>query len=148
MAEEKSVSLSELKEILASQQKMFTEQTASLIAEMKKPTVLEQQTLDKQAAEILAKNQERKDNAAGMKAKRDADRMTKRTCNHTHPNGSTHCVYVQPTRHDRFGYILCQKNQCIIRPEPAPVNYDGDDIYDTAMFNRLFQQLPSQELFQ
>ncbi len=98
MAEEKSVSLSELKEILASQQKMFTEQTASLIAEMKKPTVLEQQTLDKQAAEILAKNQERKDNAAGMKAKRDADRMTKRTCNHTHPNGSTHCVYVQPTR--------------------------------------------------
>jgi hypothetical protein len=148
MAEDRSISVSELREILAAQQKMFSEQTAALITELKKPTVLEQQTLDKQNAEALAKNQERKDNAAGMKAKRDADRMMKRTCNHTHPNGNTHCVYIPATRHDRFGYILCQKNQCIIRPEPAPANYDGDDIYDTAQFNRLFQSLPSQELFQ
>jgi hypothetical protein len=146
--EEKSVSLVELKEILAAQQKLFAEQTASLVAEMRKPTVLEQQILDKQTAAILATNQERKDNAVGMKAKRDEDRLRKRTCTHTHPKGDSHCVYIQPTRHDRFGYILCQANQCVIRPEPAPANYDGDDIYDTAQFNRLFQGLPSNELFQ
>lgn len=143
-----SVSIEQLKEILAAQQKMFAEQTAQLIEAMKKPTVTEQKQLDKEAAEILARNQERKDNAAGMAEKRKADRMTKRTCNHQHPNGNTHCVYIMPTKFDVFGYILCQKNQCIIRPEPAPANYDGDDIYDTAQFNRLFQSLPSQELFQ
>jgi ribosomal protein L11 methylase PrmA len=148
MAEERSVSVSELKEILAAQQRLFSEQTAALVAEMRKPTVLEQKELDKQNAEILAKNQERKENAAGMKAKRDADKWTKHTCNHMHPKGDTHCVYIQPTKHDRYGYILCQKNQCIIRPEPAPVNYDGDDIYDTQQFNRLMQTLPSNELFQ
>ena len=142
-----SITVEQLKEILAAQQKMFAEQTAQLVEAMKKPTVMEQKELDKQAAEILAKNQERKDNAAGMKAKRDADRWAKHSCNHTHPNGNTHCVYIQPTRLDG-GYILCQKNQCIIRPEPAPANYDGDDIYDTRQFNRLFQSLPSQELFQ
>jgi hypothetical protein len=143
-----SITIDQLKEILAAQQEMFAKQTAELVAAMKKPTVMEQKQLDKEAAEVLARNQERKDNAAGMTAKREADRQTKRTCNHQHPNGNTHCVYIMPTKFDVYGYILCQKNQCIIRPEPAPAGYTGDDIYDTAQFNRLFQSLPSQELFQ
>lgn len=158
MAEnEKSVSVSELAQILAAQQKMFAEaqaeaqrrsddRMAQLIAEMKKPTVMEQIELDKKAAEILARNQERKDNAAGMKVKRDADRWEKHHCTHAHPNGNTHCVHI--IEKVGPGYILCQRNQCIIRPEPAPANYGGDDIYDTNQFNRLFQSLPSQELFQ
>lgn len=146
MSEEKSISISELKVILAEQQKMFAEQTKELITELRKPTVMEQKQLDKEAAEILAKNEERKANAEGMKAKREADRWTKRHCSHLHPNGNTHCIYIQEKTGP--GYILCQRNQCIIRPEPAPANYDGDDVYDTAMFNRLFQSLPSQELFQ
>jgi hypothetical protein len=147
MSEEKSVSVSELKEILAAQQKMFAEQTAALVEAMKKPTVMEQKALDKEAAEILAKNQERKDNAVGMLAKREADRMAKRTCTHAHPNGNTHCVWIQEKSGP--GYILCQRNQCKIRPEPRPAHWDSEeDIFDTNTFNRLFQSLPSNELFQ
>ena len=88
-----------------------------------------------------------------MKAKRDSDRASKRTCRHQHPKGDTHCVWIQ--ERSGPGYILCQMNQCIIRPEPAPkvshgrgpdgkeiwVDYDGDDIYDTNEFNRLWQTL-------
>ena len=147
MAEnEKSISLSDLQVILAEQQRQSDERLMKIIAELKKPTVMEQKQLDKEAAEILAKNEERKANAEGMLAKRKADHDMKRACSHVHPNGNTHCVYIQERRGP--GYILCQRNQCIIRPEPAPAKYDGDDIYDTQQFNRLFQSLPSQELFQ
>lgn len=160
MAETGAVSVEQLKEILAEQQRMFAQQTAALIEAMKKPTVMEQKALDKEAAELLARNEERKANAAGMKIKRDSDRASKRTCRHQHPKGDTHCVWIQ--ERSGPGYILCQMNQCIIRPEPAPkvshgrgpdgkeiwVEYDGDDIYDTAEFNRLWQTLPSNELFQ
>lgn len=157
---EKSISLSDLSLILAEQQRQSDERLTKIIAELKKPTVMEQKALDKEAAELLARNEERKANAAGMKAKRDSDRASKRTCRHQHPKGDTHCVWIQ--ERGGPGYILCQMNQCIIRPEPAPkvshgrgpdgkeiwVDYDGDDIYDTNEFNRLWQTLPSNELFQ
>jgi hypothetical protein len=160
MSEEKSISAAELVSILAEQQRKSDERMLQLIEAMKKPSVMEQRALDKEQAEVLAKNEERKENAAGMKAKRDADRMTKRTCHHQHPKGDTHCVWIQEKTGP--GYILCQMNQCVIRPEPAPkvshgrgpdgkqiwVDYDGDDIYDTNEFNRLWQTLPSNELFQ
>jgi hypothetical protein len=42
------------------------------------------------------------------------------------------------------GYLLCQKFQCKIRPEPRPEKgFDPDAIYDTAQFNKIFQKLQS-----
>ena len=147
MSEEKSISLSDLKQILADQARQNAEQLATVIQELKKPTVLEQQQLDREKAELLAKNEERKANAQGQKQILAEKRAIQRICSHKHARtGDSHCVFI----HERSGpgYLLCQKNQCIIRPGVQPKeNYNGTDIYDTALFNRILQEMPSNELF-
>jgi hypothetical protein len=157
---EKSFSSSEMRELLVEQQKMFAaqmaemarqnaEQTKALVAELRKPTVMEQRQLDVEEKALLAKNEERKANAEAFRIKKEEERWLKRTCSHEHRNGNTHCVFVTEPRitNGVNGYILCQKNQCIIRPGTKPANDDSDAIYDTAQFNRLFQSLPTQEMF-
>lgn len=140
------VTVKDLKDILAEQSRQNAEQTKALIEELRKPTILEQRELDSEAASILQKNSERKDNAQAMIQKRNDKRAMQRICTHHHNNGGTHCVFIHEQR--GTGYILCQKNQCIIRPGVAPDNYKGDDIYDNALFNKEFQTLPTNELFQ
>jgi len=142
---EQTVSTSELKEILAEQARQNSEQLAQIIAAIKQPTVVEQQKIDAAKLELEARNQERKDNSAAMLQKIEGDRLTKLSCTHQHQDGNSHCVLVTEKRGP--GYILCQKNQCIIRPGPKPEGYTGTDIYDTAMFNRQLQGLPTAELF-
>jgi hypothetical protein len=139
------ISLRDLKEILAEQARQNAEQMKTVIEELKKPTLLEQKQLDAEAKAILEKNQERKENAAGMLIKIENKRAVQRICSHKHRTGQSHCVYIMEKTGP--GYILCQKEQCKIRPEPAPKNYNGDDIFDTALFNRLFQEMPSNEMF-
>lgn len=146
-SKEGSVSLKDLKEILADQAKQNAEQLKTVIEELRKPTVLEQQKLDREAKEILDKNQERKENGAALLIKIENQRLTQSICTHKHRDGNSHCVWVQE-KAPSPGYILCQKNQCKIRPGVAPKDYKGLDIYDTQLFNRLFQELPSNELFQ
>lgn len=160
MAENGTFSMNEMRELLAAQQKMFAEQmkemaqqnanqTAALVAELRKPSVMEQRQLDVEAKALLDKNQERKDNAEAFRIKKAEERWLKQTCSHEHRNGNTHCVFITEARitNGVNGYILCQKNQCIIRPGTRPEKDSTDDIYDTAQFNRLFQSLPTQELF-
>jgi hypothetical protein len=76
------VSLKDLKEILAEQSRQNAEQLKTVIEELRKPTVLEQKQLDKEHEELLQKNQERKDNAAAMIAKRESKRNLQRICSH------------------------------------------------------------------
>lgn len=45
------------------------------------------------------------------------------------------------------GYILCQKCQAIVRPGNPPKGYKGNHIYNTVLFNQLFQKVPNQEIF-
>lgn len=146
MPENNGISTEELRKILADQAKQNAEQTAEIIRELKKPTVLEQRALDREQKEIQDKNEERKANAGAMLQKDREKKFTQATCSHKHRDGNTHCVFVME-KAPSPGYILCQKNQCIIRPGTRPEGYGGSAIYDTDMFNRLFQELPTNELF-
>ncbi len=144
--EEKSVLMSELREILAAQARENAAALKTVIEEIKKPTALEQKKLDAEAKQLLDQNEERKSNSGAILQQIENKRQMQRICTHKHRIGSSHCVYVMEQRGP--GYILCQKNQCIIRAGNPPVNYKGNDIYSTELFNRLFQELPSNELFQ
>ena len=144
--EEKSVSMSELREILAAQARENAAALKTVIEEIKKPTALEQKKLDAEAKQLLDQNEERKSNSGAILQQIENKRQMQRICTHKHRDGNSHCVYVMEQRGP--GYILCQKNQCIIRAGNPPTNYKGNDIYSTDLFNRLFQELPSNELFQ
>ncbi len=147
MSDEKkdSISMSELRAILAEQAKENAATLKTVIEELKKPTAIEQKKLDAEEKELLDRNQERKENAAGILQQIEGKRQLQPVCSHKHRDGNSHCVYVMEQRGN--GYILCQKNQCIIRAGNPPTNYKGNDIYSTELFNRLFQELPSNELF-
>ena len=110
----------------------------------RKPNVLEQQTLDVQAATLAARQKERVTNSENILADIERKRWTQQTCSHEHSDGNTHCVYIQEQKGP--GYILCQLNQCIIRSGTAAPNYKGTVIYDTNLFNKLFQKCGNREL--
>lgn len=132
--------------IMAEQARQSDERLEKIVAELKKPSIMEQKQLDAEAAKLKAQQEERKDNSEAFRMKKVQERWDHEHCSHAHPNGTTHCIWIQ----ERVGpgYILCQKNQCKIRPEPKPSKgADEDAIYDTMQFNRLFQSLPAQELF-
>lgn len=149
MAEEKrnpELTVADLMSILAEERRQHAEDMKAIIAEMKKPSVVEQIALDKQAAEIAARQKERLDNAAAIKQLMAEKAFQKRTCTHVHAKtNDSHCVYIMEKRGP--GYLLCQACQAVIRPGEPPEGNDTDYIYDTALFNRLFQGIPSNELF-
>lgn len=110
------------------------------------PTSIEKRKIDKENRDF---EQEQKDRAEiGMQAvaQKEQQRAIQRMCSHEHKNGDSHCVYI--IEKNGPGYILCQKNQCKIRPEPRPEKNADDAIYDTALFNKVFQKLPGNEIFQ
>lgn len=147
MPEEKSISIDVVKQMLAEQARQNGEMLKEVIQELKKPTILEQKALDAEVKRILDANEERKTNSAGMKQQMADKALTQAICSHTHRDGNSHGVFVME-KAPSPGYILCQKNQCKIRPGQKPTeNADFGAIYDTALFNRLFQQLPSNEMF-
>lgn len=146
MSEEKSISAADLKAILVEVGRQNKEALKEIIDEIKKPTALEQKKLDEEAKAVADRNQERKENAAGILAQIDQKRQLQRICSHKHRDGHSHCVFVSGQgRHP--DYILCQVCQGKIRFGVAPENYNGDDIYDTNLYNRLFQELPTNDLF-
>ena len=113
--------------------------TAAIKAE-KEPTVAEQRKIDKENKEFEAAQAARA--ALGKQALEErANKLAlQKICSHTHSNGTSHCVYIQEPSGP--GYLICQLNQCKIRPEPKPEkNFDATAIYDTATFNRIFQSL-------
>lgn len=132
---EQTVTVSDLKEILR-----------DVIREVKAPNVVEQKKLDEQARQTEIAQDNRRKQADLMIEDQKNKRFVQRACSHEHRNGDSHCVYI--IEKNTPGYILCQKCQGKVRPGGAPKGYKGDDIYDTALFNRMFQKLPSNELFQ
>ena len=118
---------------------------ASAIAAAKAPNVVEQAKLDAQKKQIEVDQQNRLKISKDVLTEIEGKRWVKRTCSHEHKNGDTHCVHVQE-KHGA-GYLLCQKNQCIIRPGTTSPNYKGSVIYSTELFNQVFQKLPGGEVF-
>ena len=147
MAEEaKSLSIELVKQMLAEQARQNSENLKEVIQELKKPTVLEQKALDAELQRIKDANEERLSNSAGIKQQMADKAMNQQICSHRHRDGHSHGVFVMEKNGP--GYILCQKNQCKIRPGTRPEkNADFSAIYDTALFNRVFQELPTNEMF-
>lgn len=124
---------------------MTAKDLQDLVAAIKAPNVLEQQKINKEMQEQLEKNNDRKETAAGVIALQKQKRDIQRICSHKHKNGQSHGVFITERRGP--GYIICQKNQCIIRPGIAPEDYTGGDIYSTDLFNEMLQELPTAEIF-
>lgn len=147
MSETDGISMKELQRILSEQAYQNAEQLKIVIQELRKPTILEQKALDAEAREIVAKNEERKSNAGAMLEKEKQKRFSHITCSHKHRDGNTHGVYVME-KAPSPGYIHCQSCHANVRPGDKPeANSDTNGVYDTNLFNRMFQELPTNELF-
>jgi hypothetical protein len=140
-----TLTTSALKEILADQASQNADNLRTIVEELKKPTVLEQKELNRLDRETKDRQEERKANSDAQKQKIENKRLNQQICSHKHRDGNSHCVLVQ-VQHQP-DYILCQKNQCKIRPGKAPDGYKGTDIYDTRLYNDIFQTLPGNEMF-
>lgn len=96
-------------------------------------------------AEIEMAQQLREDTAKGVLQKKANDRwFQEHGCSHEHSKqagGGTHCVHVRDNDHlDSSGYIMCQLCQGRVRPDdPKWKKLDPDAIFNTALFNKLFQ---------
>jgi len=66
-------------------------------------------------------------------------KINQELCDHSREDGTAACVPVYNNRGD-IDFLICQTNQCIIRPEPRPTGEGAKDteyhIYNTPMFNR------------
>jgi hypothetical protein len=128
-----SLTKDDLKEILT-----------EVIAEVKKPNEVEQQKIDQQMRQI---EQDQKTRLETRDQKLDAiaaKRQFQKTCLHEggrpiHP----HTVFVQD---DWGGYILCQVCQIVVRPADSKAK-TTECVYDTELFNRLFQKTSSSGIF-
>jgi glycerol-3-phosphate O-acyltransferase len=152
MSEQKNetLSLSALKEILADQAEQNAENLQTIIQELKKPTPLEQKKLDDFAKEQAALAEERKEAGTYQREKNAKDKeFREKIC--LHRGGKPDHSYAVFIPDDIGGYILCQKCQGVFRPEQQkvhfPKGYQGAAIFDTALFNRLWQQTPDQGVF-
>lgn len=148
MAEDKSLPIDVVRQMLAEQSKQNAEMLASVIQELKKPTLLEQKAIDAEVQKIQAANEERRANSEGIKQQMREKKGFQAICTHKHRDGNTHGVFIME-KAPSPGYIHCQLCHANIRPVGKPEkNADVSAIYDVSLFNRMFQELPSSEMFQ
>jgi hypothetical protein len=142
MAENSNNNINITKEDL---KELITSAVAAAVAAVKAPTAEEQRVLDAEKKRIETDQANRLKTADSVKQDIANKKWTHLNCSHEHKNGDTHCVYVA----ERVGpgYLLCQKNQCIIRPGTPSKNYKGTVVYNTDLFNKIFQKLPGGEIF-
>lgn len=122
---------------------MIATAVSAAIVESRKPNPPTAQELSAQAMA----QQHREQTAQSVLAKQENERAIQRICSHTHAQregGGTHCVWVREEDPRSPGYILCQLNQCKIRAgaydqKGLPCQMDKNAIYDTTLFNKLFQ---------
>jgi hypothetical protein len=118
-------------------QGMIAAAVTAAVAESKKPAPL----TEAQLAEIEQAQQIRFETAQSAKQAEENKRATQARCTHEHPKreGShSHCVWVREENPASPGYILCQLCQAKVRPEGVD-RQDKQSIYNTALFNKLFQ---------
>jgi hypothetical protein len=120
MAEEKTLTLT------ASQLQQMLVEMAKEIRRPADPTPKELKELENDA-------KMRRDQAELVRQQMANRAWQKKTCSHTRTNGTTCAVFV-----GSLGVMICQHCQALIYPSDAP-KYVEDGIYDTGLFNRLFQ---------
>ena len=140
MSDNLNLTKNDLKELIASA-------VAAAVEESKKPAPPTPQEISMKQME----QQHREDTAASVLADVENKKAMQRICSHEHTKregGGTHCLWVREEDPRSPGYILCQKCQARVRPE-LPVGakvLDHNAIYDTNLFNRLFQECNEGEL--
>jgi len=102
----------------------------AMAQELRKPPL---PTPEQQAA-IDSDKQMRKEQAQLALARMENERRERLACIHRRKDGTNNAVYV-PNGH----FMICQSCQAVIRPGTAPEGDLGVDIYNTQLFNELFQ---------
>lgn len=127
---------------------MISTAVAVAIQESKKPAP----PTEAEIAEQRLKQDHRLLNAKDVVATAENKKNFQRICAHEHSKkdgGHTHAVWVREEDPTSPGYIYCQKCEGKIRPEGGNQGTTREDrtaIYDTALFNRLFQDCGEQAL--
>lgn len=137
-------------EIQAVLSQLVASSVAAAIAEMKKPAP----PTEAQLALIAQAQANREANAAGVIAQIKNKRAVQMICSHEHKKkegGGTHCVWIRDEDPRSNGYIYCQKCQAQVRPgeydaKGLPHQRDRRAIYDTDLFNKLFQECGEQTI--
>jgi len=117
--------------------------TAAVTA-AKAPNAIEQAQLDRAQQKAEQDNQTRLETSAEIKKQMEADAFRKQTCQHEGGKPKhAHTVFVSD---ELGGYVLCQFCRAVIRPESQLVHFPkdiqkkrSDIIFNTALFNRVFQ---------
>lgn len=126
-------------------QAMIAAAVAAAIQESRKPAPPTEQEL----AQLKMRQDNRAKTALSVLRERENKINMQKICEHEHARrdgGGTHAVWVREENPASPGFILCQKCQGRIRPgtasrdEDSPAFYrDRGAIYDTPLFNKLFQ---------
>jgi hypothetical protein len=127
-----------------------SEAVAAAIIESRKPLP----PTDAELKAIEVAQQARVANAAGVIAAMENKRAVQTICSHEHKRkegGGTHAVWVRDEDPRSPGYIYCQKCEAQIRPgqfnpDGLPCEMSRRAIYDTQLFNRLFQECGEQTI--
>lgn len=124
----------------------LAELIAAAVTAAKAPNSVEQKKLNQEQKQIEEDQKQRLAVAASVKEEMAQRLWTHLNHSHEHKNGQSKCTYV----HDKLGgYVICLGCQAKIRPDmPEVQRLDHTAIYDTPLFNKLFQKLPTNELFQ
>ena len=128
--------------------KMMQSVMLSVIEEARRPVLT-----DAQKREIEDRQQERKENAEKERQRQQRVKAVRRACTHHRRDGSCRAVYVKgcgdgplPDGTGSGNFFICQACQAIIRPGVEPENYGGLDIFDDALFTRLWQEAGQSEI--
>lgn len=125
MSEEKGINLN-AKQL----QDLITAAVTAAVAETKKPAPLTEQ----QIAEIQQANDMRLQQRDIVLQEQANKKAAQHACTHMRRDNTCCAVYVQ-----NGNYLICQACQALVRPDVEEKFRDTASIYDTQLFNRLFQ---------
>lgn len=140
-----SITANDLKDIIAGA-------VSEAVKAAKAPNEIEQQKLDQQKLKIEQDNQTRLESASQIRETMKQDAFRKKACAHEGGKPShAHTVFVSD---DLGGYVLCQVCRAVIRPEAQLAHFPkdfqktrSDVIFDTTLFNKVFQKTDASGLF-
>jgi len=117
-------------------QQMIAAAVTAAVQEAKKPAP----PTARELAEIQQSQEIRQETAQNVLAQIESKKFEQQSCTHRHATGESHCVFIVDGN-----YVLCQKCQGKIRPEDGK-KADKTAIYDTVLFNRLFQEISRSDM--
>ncbi len=129
---------------------LTTEQLLLLLNEAKKPTQEEQVI---QAKQLAGKRRQAEQDKASQEEIRKQKLWQITNCTHLRKDGTSRAMFIKgnPNRPSDYGYLHCQKCHANIYPEQAlangaPKSHILGAIYNTQMFNRLFQMTATSQI--